>query len=68
MCYDRTRAVVTAIVGGPVPRSALPEVSVPARIAAFLDGRTCGEDLLHALYDHILDEPIPHAMRAMLNK
>src|SRR6266481_5581025 len=29
------------------------------QIADFLDGRTHGESLLHALYDHVLDEPIP---------
>jgi hypothetical protein len=36
------------------------------QIAAFLDGRTHGEELLHALYDHVLDEPIPPQMRALL--
>jgi hypothetical protein len=41
---------------------------VTARIAEFLDGRTCGEDLLHALYDHVLDEPIPQPIREILNK
>jgi len=41
---------------------------VEDRITAFLDGRTCGEELLHALYDHVLDEPIPQSMRALLNK
>jgi hypothetical protein len=41
---------------------------VEARIAAFLDGRTNGEELLHALYDHVLDEPIPQSMRALLNQ
>jgi hypothetical protein len=38
------------------------------RIAAFLDGRTQGEDLLHELYDHILKEPIPRSMRALLKQ
>ena len=33
------------------------------QIADFLDGRTHGESLLHALYDHVLDEPIPEQMR-----
>jgi hypothetical protein len=41
---------------------------VKARIAEFLDGKTCGEDLLHALYDHVLDEPIPQPIRQLLNK
>jgi hypothetical protein len=38
------------------------------RIAAFLDGRTHGEDLLHELYDHVLDEPIPQRMREILDR
>lgn len=42
--------------------------SVADRIAAFLDGRTHGEDLLHELYDHVLEEPIPEGMRALLSK
>ena len=42
--------------------------SVTARIAAFLDGRTNGEDLLHELYDYVLDEPVPENMRALLRK
>jgi len=40
--------------------------SVAARIAAFLDGKTHGEDLLHELYDYVLDEPIPESMRELL--
>ena len=39
---------------------------VAARIAAFLDGELDGGELLHALYDHVLNEPIPAAMRALL--
>ena len=31
----------------------------------FLDGRTDGEELLHTLYDHVLDEPVPERMRAL---
>jgi hypothetical protein len=38
------------------------------RIAAFLDGSTHGEDLLHELYDHVLDEPIPQRMREILDR
>jgi hypothetical protein len=37
------------------------------QIADFLDGRTHGESLLHALYDHVLDEPIPEPMRGLLS-
>ncbi|HXO91995.1 MAG TPA: hypothetical protein VN849_14515 [Stellaceae bacterium] len=35
------------------------------QIADFLDGRTHGEGLFHALYDHVLDEPIPERMRGL---
>lgn len=41
---------------------------VETRISAFLDGKTNGEDLLHALFDHVLHEPIPPAMRAILKQ
>ena len=44
----------------------LAPLSVGDRIAAFLDGRTHGEDLLHELYDYVLDEPIPQSMRELL--
>jgi hypothetical protein len=46
----------------------LPARSVRASIAAFLDGASNGEDLLHALYDHILDEPVPQSMRRILHE
>jgi hypothetical protein len=46
----------------------LPAQSVKASIAAFLDGGTNGEDLLHALYDHVLSEPIPNSMRRILQQ
>jgi hypothetical protein len=67
MCYDKLCDEITltpswAYAWGPSSGS-----SVPERIAAFLDGKTCGEDLLHELYDHVLQEPIPEAMRAILN-
>jgi hypothetical protein len=42
--------------------------SVEARIMDFLDGRTHGEELLHALYDHVLEEPVPGRMRALFTK
>lgn len=45
-----------------------PAPSVEARIAAFLDGTTNGEDLLHALYDYVLDEPIPQSLRTALKE
>jgi hypothetical protein len=46
----------------------LEPLAVADRIAAFLDGRTQGADLLHELYDHILKEPIPRSMRALLKQ
>ena len=42
--------------------------SAASRIAAFLNGETSGEELLHALYDHILNEPIPPALRTILSE
>ncbi len=40
--------------------------SVDRDIRDFLAGQTDGEDLLHALYDHVLDEPVPQRLRAIL--
>jgi anti-sigma factor NepR-like protein len=39
---------------------------VEEQVRDFLDGKTHGEELFHALYDHVLDEPIPERMRALL--
>ena len=49
-----------------LPQPPLVPGSVADRIAAFLDGRTHGEELLHELYDYVLEEPIPQRMRALL--
>src|SRR5438445_6537303 len=35
-------------------------------IRDFLAGKSDGEGLLHALYDHVLDEPVPERLRALL--
>ena len=51
-----------------VPEYVVSPRSVTDRIAAFLDGRTHGEELLHELYDYVLEEPIPQRMRALLSK
>ena len=40
--------------------------SVDSRIRAFLAGDTNGEELLHELYDHVLDEPVPERLSALL--
>ena len=42
--------------------------SVRDQIVDFLDGKTHGEAVLRALYDHVLDEPIPERMRALFRK
>jgi hypothetical protein len=39
--------------------------TVKDQIRDFLDGKTHGESLFHALYDGILDEPIPDRMRGL---
>ena len=46
--------------------STSPPHSVDNQIRAFLAGDSDGEDLLHAIYDHILDEPVPERLRALL--
>ena len=68
MGYDTKPASPIATKRGPSPQAGLTRFLVTARIAEFLDGRTCGEDLLHALYDHVLDEPIPQPIREILSK
>jgi hypothetical protein len=40
--------------------------TVEEKILDFLEGRTNGEELLHALHDHVLDEPIPERMLALV--
>ena len=35
-------------------------------IRDFIAGKTDGGSLLHALYDHVLDEPVPERLRAIL--
>jgi hypothetical protein len=42
--------------------------SVKDQIIDFLDGKTHGEPVLRALYDHVLDEPIPERIRALFRK
>lgn len=34
-------------------------------IRDFLAGKNDGERLLHALYDHVLDEPVPDRLKAL---
>jgi hypothetical protein len=42
--------------------------TVERQIMDFLDGETHEAELLHALYDHVLGEPIPERMRELLEK
>ncbi len=42
--------------------------SIDSRIRAFLAGATDGEDVLHEIYDHVLDEPVPERLRAVLKR
>jgi hypothetical protein len=58
-------ATSSAIPRWGFPESEFRQDAVADRISDFLDGRTHGEELLHALYDHVLDEAIPERMRSL---
>lgn len=38
------------------------------QIRDFLLGKTDGAEPLHALYDHVLDEPVPERLRALFRR
>lgn len=40
--------------------------SVDTQIRDFVAGKNDGENLLHALYDNVLDEPVPQRLLAVL--
>jgi hypothetical protein len=42
--------------------------STDRQIRDFLAGMNDGADLLHALYDHVLDEPVPERLRVLLHR
>ena len=42
--------------------------STDSRIRAFLAGDSNGEDVLSEIYDHVLDEPVPERLRAVLKR
>ncbi len=46
----------------------LAPTSLDRDIRDFLAGKSDGGDLLHALYDHVLDEPVPERLRAVLRR
>lgn len=52
---------------GVLPHHPMPS-GVEGRIAAFVAGESDGSELLHALYDHVLGEPIPPVMMALLRE
>ncbi len=61
------------LMPAPIPGLSLSRAQASAswaghRIAAFLSDRSDGSDLLHALYDDVLDEPIPPSMLAVLGR
>jgi hypothetical protein len=41
---------------------------IDKNIRDFLAGRNEGQDLLHALYDHVLDEPVPERLRGVIKR
>ena len=49
----------------PQPAPAAPR-SIDAEIRDFVAGKNDGENLLHTLYDHVLDEPVPERLLAVL--
>jgi hypothetical protein len=46
----------------------VPSCPVDREIRDFLAGKNDGEDLLHDIYDHVLDEPIPERLLALLRR
>jgi hypothetical protein len=51
----------------PVERHSV-RCSTEREIRDFLNGKTNGEGLLHTLYDHVLDEPVPERLTALLQR
>ncbi len=42
--------------------------STEREIRDFVNGKTNGEDLLHAIYDHVLDEAVPVRLTALVRR
>ncbi len=63
--YESQNATSSAIPRCGAPESEFWPDSVEDQIDDFLGGRTLGEELLHALYDHVLNEAIPERMRSL---
>jgi hypothetical protein len=56
------------LAGCGAPEPPLTPERLDQEIADFLAGRTHGEALLHALHDHVLDEPIPERMLTLFRR
>ena len=54
--------------GSGAPDPAFIPHGVEQQILDFVDGKTHGEELLHALHDHVLDEPIPERMLVLFGQ
>ena len=60
-------AVKCCFVESTIPvQSTIPGQSVDRQIRSFLAGEDDGQELLHAIYDHVLDEPVPERLKALL--
>jgi hypothetical protein len=66
--YESKPPTLFALICSNAPQPEQSLSSVRDQIIDFLDGTTHGEPVLRALYDHILDEPIPERMRALFRK
>lgn len=42
--------------------------SVDNQIRSFLNGENDGEAVLRAIYDHVLDEPVPERLKALFKR
>ena len=58
--------MILALKRQPVAQSRIAVSPVDRGIRDFLAGKNNGEDLLHALYDHVLEEPVPERLSAVL--
>jgi hypothetical protein len=52
----------------PPTRFKVPNCPVDREIRDFFAGKSDGKDLLHAIYDHVLDEPVPERLLALLKR
>lgn len=57
---------LAAIKCRPVIEPRFASTSTDREIRDFLAGKNDGEDLLHAIYDDVLDEPVPERLLAVL--